>query len=297
MAAREPVVLEDVLTPEQIQELRQAIEADDLEAFRTLFESEEFPLLPEDVLEEYPLTFYALGAPRLFGFEYRPKIFMYLLDNGADLNYMSMGTIAGTLSVGFFWDEDFVVDFYTTLAMNAAVLGNLPVLKLLYERGADLEIRVETEQYEPIPNENIQVLVERALEELDNHIQGTISLLEGYKREGLPYNDLNERLNTKLKKRIELLRVLKWVRYITVDTNIPTAVSKKQYAAFRNVLRKRAPLGRLEENYMASFLHKPAKFKVQPTEVGLKHVNTSLFQGGKTRKRRARKQRKTRGRK
>jgi hypothetical protein len=308
MADREPVTLEDVLTPEQLEEFKQAIEDDNAEVFRTFFESKEFPLLPEDEFQEIPLTFYVLGAHHENGYRiyssYRPNIFKYLLDHGANLDFLSGNTVASQLSETFFPGDDFIIDVWTTLAANAAVLGNVPALKLLYERGADFSILPEKEVedgWESIPGETIQYFVEKKLDKLNDDIKLHMDMIPAYERwqaQGIAvHGGLNlvaqakQRLNELLKQRIELARVLRWIRYITTEENIPayrtTAKNRKAYA---NVLLRAPGLGRLEKNYLMSFVPKPAKFAVYP-EHGLKRVNTSLFQGGKTRRRRARKMR------
>lgn len=308
MAEREPVQLEDVFTVEQIQELRQAIKTDNLEAFRTFFESEEFPLLPEDEIDNLPLTFLAIDANYWRGTSYiSPNILQYLLDKGARVNYVSLGTSAAVYSSRY-WPGDANIDattFFATLAMNAAISGHLDILKLLVSHGARLDLELHTEGLERIPGEDVLYLTEQALLEKDRHIAESMAFMSAVQqnpriapeRKQEYAVETTKTLQKETNERLKLARVLKWLRNTTTEENIPAAVSKKQYAAFRNVLRKRTPLGRLEENYMASFLQKPAKFKVQPTEVGLKHINTSVFQGGKTRKRRSKKQRKTRGRK
>jgi hypothetical protein len=329
MADREPVTLEDVLTPEQLEEFKQAIEDDNVEVFRTFFESKEFPLLPEDEFKEIPLTFYVLGAHSENDYRvkssYRPNIFKYLLDHGANLDFLTGNTVVSLLSETFFPGDDFTIDVWTTLAANAAVLGNLPALKLLYERGADFSILPEKEVedgWESIPGETIQYFVEKKLGKLNDDIKLRMEMIPAYERwqaQGhTVYGGLNlvketkERLNEFIKQRIELARVLRWIRYITTEENIPayrtTARNRKAYA---NVLLRAPGLGRLEKNYLMSFVPKPAKFAVvpehglkrvntslfqEPPENGLKRVNTSLFQGGKTRRRRARKLRSRRRR-
>jgi hypothetical protein len=327
MADREPVDIEDVLTPEKLEEFKQAIRDDNVEVFRTFFESEEFPLLPEDEFEEVPLTFYTLGAHQSSDWardlQYRPSIFMYLLNHGAELNYLSGKTVASRLSKEYFWDEDFVNEVYTSLAANAAVLGNLEVLKLLHERGADFYTLAENDTFEPIPGETIEYFAESQLGRIDNDIPYRISILdtyEGKKARGhstVVYGknmiqNSKEALDKAIQKRIEIARVLRWIRYITTEENIPayrtTARNRKAYA---NVLLRAPGLGKLEKKYMMSFVPKPAKFAVvpehglkrvntslfqEPPENGLKRVNTGLFQGGKTRRRRGRKMRSRRRR-
>ena len=315
MADREPVFLEEVLTPEQIQELKQAVAGDNLEAFRTFFESEEFPLLPEDELEEIPLTFYALGAHQNSTWDktiqYRPTIFMYLLDHGADLNFFSERTIASRLSNEYFWDEDFINEVYTSLAANAAVLGNLTVLKLLYDRGADLtrpSQRQVNDEILDIPDETISYFVSKQLEQVDRDIKFRTNLLQSYlqtQAQGIGLTgqidriipEVKKELNDSIKERIALARVYRWIHYITTEENIPAyRTTARNRKAYQNVLLRAPGLGRLEKQYMMSFVPKPAKFAVYP-EHGFKRVNTTLFQGGKTRKRKQRKQRKTKGRK
>jgi hypothetical protein len=330
MADREPVDLEDVLNPEQLEELDQAIRDDNVEAFRTFFESKEFPLLPEDHLYGLPLTFYVLDvrpietnspSNNIPERQISRNIFEFLLTNGADVNFLSLFTIAAEFSSQY-EPATWVVPantLYATLAMNAAVAGDLDLLKLLYRHGADLDIVVHTETFEPIANETALYLVQeklRALNEMISIHQSQIKAVEKNTRLSLEQKAAyktrdTQAINDNIKERIKLLRVVKWLGNITIEENIPSAVSKKQYAAFQNVVRKRVPLGRLEEKYMSSFLQKPAKFAVvpehglkrvntslfqEPPENGLKRVNTSLFQGGKTRCRRARKMRSRRRR-
>jgi hypothetical protein len=328
MADREPVDLEDVLTPEQLEELNQAIRDDNVEAFRTFFESKEFPLLPEDQLEEVPLTFYVLGANRDSNLSiYRPNIFKYLLDHGANVDFLSSKTRASSMSEVYFLelDDDFEIDTWTSLAANAAVLGNLDALKLLYEYGADFSLLPEKEAadgWESIPGETIQYFVEKKLIALDRSIEsynGVVSRLEKTVA-AKPNNNsakqylaqYKKTLEANIQERIKIARVLRWIRYITTEENIPayrtTARNRKAYA---NVLLRAPGLGRLEKNYLMSFVPKPVKFAVvpehglkrintslfqEPPENGLKRVNTSLFQGGKTRRRRARKMRSRRRR-
>jgi len=311
MADREPIQIEDVLNPEQLEEFKQAIQNDNVEAFRTFFESEEFPLLPEDGYEDIPLTFYTLGAHEnsdwATDIQYRPNLFLYLLNHGADLNIISGHTRASRLSSRYFWDEDFIDDVYTSLPANAAVLGNLDVLKLLYERGADFSILAEDMAWESIPGETVEYFAERQLEQLDSGIPYRILSVDTYeqmKSRGQStvvhgknmLQSTKEDLEKAIKQRIQLMRVLRWIRYITTEENIPAyKTTTKNIKAYANVLLRAPGLGKLEKKYMMSFVPKPAKFAVYP-EHGFKRVNTTLFEGGRTRKRKQRKHRKTKSR-
>lgn len=304
----EPQRIEDLLTePGQYDEFWEAIRTNNLETFKKYYK--DLKLKPQDELKGLPLTFLAINADRLREEEYRSvDILMFLLEEGADVNYLSLGTRATDYTRSNWQNVVEPATLYATLAMNAAVSGDLELLKILRKYGADLDIELQSEDGTSIPNESALGLAQNRLVLLDNNISYHMAELNYIKSrpvgrqftaqdkaENIEHED--EALKENIEKRMKMNRVLKWLRSISTDKNIPTAVSKNQYAAFRNVLQKRAPLGRFEEKYMTSFLQKPATFQISPTETGVKRINTTLFQGGRTRKRRARKQRKTRSRK
>lgn len=298
--ARDPVPIETIFTePEQHEKFYTAILRNDIETFKTMFEEND--LQPEDTIDGLPLTFYAINAHRFQGLPFLSvDVFLFLVEQGADLNYRSLQTLAATYSREFHSLDDADVDVYTTLAMNAAVKGDLDLLIFLYNQGADLTILTETEAMVPIPGEDALRLAEKRLEDLDRSIHNSMAYLKAVKenpalgrREKEEYiSQTEESLNGYSKDRISIMRVLKWLRNITVNTNIPSAVTKKQYSAYRNVLSKKLPLGNLELNAFSKFIPKPAKFRMPRN---LNRVNTTLFQGGRKKTRRtAQKKRKTR---
>jgi hypothetical protein len=299
--AREPIPVETIFSQEQLAEFDTAIRSNDVETFKRLFE--ENALQPEDNIDGMPLTFYTIDCNRFVGLPFLSiDVLAYLLEQGGNINYMSLNTLAARYSSIFFSLNDGDVDAYTTLAMNAAVKGDLDLLVFLYNEGADLDMLALDEDGNEIPGEDIVYFTRRRLEELDRDIQGIMGLENVYKRNPRLTNAqkqdyISRSINTAQrysKDRIKVARVLKWLLNITTERNIPTAVTKQQHNAFKKVLNKRVQLGNLELNAFSKFLAKPSTFAIPPTEVGLKHVNTSLFQGGKKTRRRAQKKRKTR---
>ena len=91
------------------------------------------------------------------------------------------------------------------------------------------------------------------------------------------------------RKGIPRLKAALNIPSITQNNLKKPVTSLRNYKRYEQVLKGAPRIGRMERNRMLSYLRKPT-FKVAPTEVGLKHVNSSLFQGGrKTRKQRKQK--------
>lgn len=292
MAQREPLELTDLLPAAECDALYALIQTDNDMQFRNVFESEEQPLHPEDTLFGLPLLFVAAGCGKRDDW-FSPLILEYLVDEkGADVNRLALGTKAQKYSTAYrFWYdyEDGVMEedpVYTTVLMNFVLEGRIPACNYLYDHGANLEIETLDEWETPVQGETALQLAERKLTELDSSLRFGIE--DNFWFEGGP-----EYLT---KERLKVARGLKWLRYITVDENIPKLqASWQNRARLHQVLRGAPGVGRLEANYMMSFLPKPAKFQ-KPSNINLRKINTTLFEGGRaTRKRKQQsKQRKTR---
>ena len=306
MAQREPLELSDLLTAEQCNTLYDFLEKDNDGQFRNVFESEEQPLHPEDTLFGLPLLFIAAGCGKRQDW-FSPKILEYLVDEkGADVNRMAENTKAEKYSRAYsfeYEDEERYNDddhryyrtgrtilvedhVFTTVLMNLVLEGRIPACNYLYNHGADLEIETLDEWETPVQGETVLKLAERKLTELDSSLRFGVEdniWLEG----GPNYLSL---------ERVKVARGLKWLRYITVDENIPRhAAFWQNRARLRQVLRGAPGIGRLEANYILKFVPKPAKFQ-KPSNINLRKINTTLFEGGRATRKRTKqcKQRKTR---
>ena len=294
MADREPVELHEVLERDLENELYHVISDDTIDRFKAIFESEEQPLHPEDTLHGLPLLFLAAGCGK-HQTSFSPKIIEYLVeDQGADVNRLSQHTKAEKHSRAYFFEREYnrhANDYFQwedhvfcSLLMNMALEGNIWACNYFYNHGADEEQITFTEWDAPVEGETALVLAERKLTELDSFIEFGV-------RENIWLNASPEDLT---KERIKVARGLKWLRYISIDENIPKLqASWQNRRRLREVLRGAPRTGRLEAEYMMSFLPKPAKFQ-KPSNINLRKINTTLFEGGRTRKRKQRKQRKTR---
>jgi hypothetical protein len=306
MATREPLELSDLLTAEQCNALYELIERDNDGQFRNVFESKDQPLHPEDTLFGLPLLFIAAGCGKRDNW-FSPAILEYLVDEkGADIHRMALNTKAEKYSRAYSFeyvdeerynDEDqryyrtgrtiLVEDHvFTTVLMNLVLEGRIPACNYLYNHGADLSQVTFDDWNQAIEGETALQLAERKLTELDSSLRFGVE-------DNIWLGGGPEYLT---KERIKVARGLKWLRYITVDQNIPRhAAFWQNRARLRHVLRSAPGIGRLEANYMMKFVPKPAKFQ-KPSNINLRKINTTLFEGGRaTRKRKQqRKQRKTR---
>ena len=289
MAEREPVEIMDLLTLEEYTHLEDVIEQDNIDVFKIIFESEEQPLHPEDTLWDYPLLFIAAGC-RKHNHYYSPQIVEYLVEKGADVNRMAIRGKAEEYSTAYrrFVDPDDNIDeidhVHTSILMNLAMEGNINAMNYFYNHGADLYQETTDEWDGSIQGETALVLAERKLIDMDEAIHWGVT--DNFWMRGTP--------NYLTKERIKVARAIKWLRWISVDENIPKVqASWQNRARLRQVLRGAPHTGRLETDYMMSFLPKPAKFQ-KPSNINLRKINTTLFQGGRTRKQKQRKQRKTR---
>jgi hypothetical protein len=296
MAQREPLELTDLLPAAECDALYALIQRDNDMQFRNVFESEEQPLHPEDTLFDMPLLFIAAGCGKRDTW-FSPLILEYLVDEkGADVNRMALNTKAENYSRAYSFEWDFNDNTgqswldedhaYTTVLMNLVLEGRIPACNYLYNHGADLEIETLDEWETPVQGETALKLAERKLLNLDTSM-----------RNGIEDNIwFNGHPNYLAKERVKVARGLKWLRYITVDENIPKLqASWQNRARLRHVLRGAPGVGRLEANYMMSFLPKPAKFQ-KPSNINLRKINTTLFEGGRATRKRTKqcKQRKTR---
>ena len=294
MADREPVELIDLLDRAVCDELYRVISEDTVDRFKAIFESEQQPLHPEDTLHGLPLLFLAAGCGKRQN-TFSPKIIEYLVDDqGADVGRLAEQTKAEKYSRAYFFEREYnrhANDYFQwedhvfcSLLMNMALEGNIWACNYFYNHGADEEQITFTEWDVPVEGETAIALAERKLTELDSFIQFGVE-------ENIWLNSSPEDLT---KERIKVSRGLKWLRYISVDENIPKLhASWQNRARFRQVLRGAPQIGRLEADYIMKFLPKPAKFQ-KPTNSNLRKINTTLFEGGRTRNRNQRKQRKTR---
>jgi hypothetical protein len=291
MADRDADEISTLLQPERYIALEEALKTDAIDVFKTFFETEDTPLNPDDFLFQIPLLFIAAGC-RKGDTHYSKSCVEYLVEKGAFIDRHSIGTKAEKYSSAYQFWYDYndgqleEIHVYTTVLMNLVLEGNIEACNFFYQHGAHLDLETLDDWQVPIEGETVLQLAERKLTELDSSI--IFGVEDNIWLEGGP-----EHLT---KERIKVARGLKWLRYITVDENIPRHVAFWQNRArLRQVLRGAPGIGRLEANYMMSFLPKPAKFQ-KPSNINLRKINTSLFEGGRaTRKRRQqRKQRKTR---
>ena len=294
MADREPVELMDLLERDLQNELYQVLSEDTLDRFKAIFESEEQPLHPEDTLYGLPLLFLAAGCGKRQN-SFSPKSIQYLVEEkGADVGRLAEQTKAEKYSSAYYFEREYnrhANDYfqwedhvYCSLLMNMALEGNIWACNYFYNHGADDQQITFNEWDAPIEGETALVLAERKLMELDSFIR--LAVEDNIWLEGSP--------TYLTKERLKVARGLKWLRYITVDENIPKLqASWQNRSRLRHVLRGAPHTGRLEAEYMMKFLPKPAKFQ-KPSNINLRKINTTLFEGGRTRKRKQRKQRKTR---
>lgn len=298
MADREPVDLLGFLPPKIYTELMNVIKTDNLDRFKAIFESEAQPLHPEDIYLGFPLLFMAAGCGKDQHY-FSPKIIEYLVEEkGADINRMALRTKAEEYSRAYIREIEFnrhanqyEVDqdhVYTTILMNLVLEGNIPACNFFYNHGADLYQTTFDEGDQPVEGETVLILAENKLVQLDTELRNAT-------QENMWFDGHPDYLT---KERMKVARGIKWLRYITVDENIPRHVAFWQNRArLREVLRGAPGVGRLETEHVMKFLPKPAKFQ-KPSNINLRKINATLFEGGRaTRKRKQRKQRKTRSHK
>lgn len=269
--AGQPRELTTLLSDDDISNLYTALTTSDTDTFRRYYETHR--LSPSDRIRGAPLLFIASGSIKTaqhFSF----NIVDFLIQKGVDLNEMVPNMEAETLSAAYDtgwnqqgWFEDHV---NTSVAMNLAVKGDLGNLSYIYYEGASFDLTT-------VVGETIFDLTQKQIEHLDNTIEWLNNLP--------PDTFTGMDINAVTKQRAKVGQVYRWLNQITLDRNIGYQVSRKNRQALSQVL-KGAPVFKsdLERKYFMNFAPKPAKFAIQPTEIGLKHVNTTLFQGGTRRR-------------
>lgn len=280
--AEEPREIENIISPAQVDKLRSAIFNDRLDTFCQIFKRNK--LRPNDTIrmngeeqDGVSLLFIAAGCgDEYMHVKYYSKhIVEYLVENGADINAMSKLTNASTYSREFQSDDRVgdVMDVYTTVLMNLAIKGRVAAMKYFIKHGADVNAEAITEE-DINTGETAADLCLNAINELDDSI----------KRMG--DRQLSYFGSQYVKKRNDAVRGYEFLKGIDIRERVKEPFSStKNYGRANYVFQSAPGVGPLEKKYMLKFLRKPATFKM-PRNHGLKRINTDLFKGGSTRRRR-----------
>jgi hypothetical protein len=286
--AAAPRRVETILSPAQTKKLLSAIVNDRLDTFREIVEQNR--LRPMDTIDslthdrnehDMPILFMAAGCGNAYGHpsqHYSKHIVEYLVENGADVNAMAKTTAASVYSREFDTQRHraIISDVYTTVFMNLAINGRVAAMKYFIKHGADVNKETEMDEIDPSTGERMIIAGETAVDLCAYAIERLDNLI--------PYQPNNKMIF--IKDRNNALRGYEFLKGIDVRERVKEPfASTKNYGRANYVFQSAPGVGPLEKKYMLKFLRKPATFKM-PRNHELKRINTDLFKGGSTRRRR-----------